>query len=239
MIESEFRSWLDCTWKELLETEGANYLLPGQVAEGLRLREEARLATWTLITQLKKAEVVEASAEVGTLPTVPLRQDCQVGGRIDLIARTEDGRTAVIDLKYGGKKNKIAELKNNTALQLAIYSQLVKQDGGKLPDAAYFILRSSEFLAPDHHFFKEATTPPPQDSLPDLETTWSEFLDVLRWREHQLADGWIEVPLPGTTPSEEESGFPSSEPPHPDWKLNDDTPRYDSYHFLIGTEVQS
>jgi RecB family exonuclease len=238
MAKSEFRSWLKQIWKELLKTEGANYLLPGQ-EEGRSLREEAQLATWIFITQLKKAGVVEALAEVGNLPTVPLRPGCQVGGRIDLIARTQDGHTAVIDLKYGQKKNKMDDLKNNTALQLAIYSQLVNQDEGTWPAAAYFILRSRELLAPDSNFFKEATTPAPQDSLPDLETTWSEFLDVLAWREKQLADGWLEVPLKGAAPIHEDAERPSSDPPHANWKSNEDAPRYDPYHFLIGTEDQS
>ena len=106
------------------------------------------------------------------------------------------------------------DLKNNTALQLAIYSQLVNQDEGTWPAAAYFILRSRELLAPDSNFFKGATTPAPQDSLPDLETTWSEFLDVLAWREKQLADGWLEVPLKGAAPIHEDAERPSSDPPH-------------------------
>lgn len=239
LSKPEFDTWLNATWLDILKGEGANFLLPGGQIERQRLLEQSRLATWSLLEHLRNAGVTEAIAEDDTLMPVDLIEGARIGGRVDLIARTHDDRIAVIDLKYGQKKNKEAELKSNTALQLAVYSQMVKQRDGSLPAAAYFILLSNDLLAQDSSFFNKASVQATSENPPDMESTWLEFLDVLKWRRQQIADGWLEVPIEGTSPSDEEDGLPSSIPPHPRWKPDEMAKRYDSYQFLAGLEEPS
>ncbi|GDY23537.1 hypothetical protein LBMAG56_48840 [Verrucomicrobiota bacterium] len=233
LAEADFGSWLETIWGELLRTEGANYLLPGGITEGRRLYEEARRSTWGLIVHLRKAGVVNAVADL-SMPRAPLG-DVAIKGVIDLLAVTTTGRAAVVDLKYGRGKAKRDELSNNTALQLAVYSHLVKaRNGGGWPATAYFILRSNELLAQDASFFPHATIVKCNHGSPGPESTWKEFLDVWRWRRNLLEEGWIEVPVDGTSPTEGDDAMPASAPPHEEWRPDESAPRYDDYRFLTG-----
>lgn len=152
-----------------------------------------------------------------------------------MLAVTTTGRAAVVDLKYGRGKAKRDELSNNTALQLAVYSHLVKaRNGGGWPATAYFILRSNELLAQDASFFPHATIVKCNHGSPGPESTWKEFLDVWRWRRNLLEEGWIEVPVDGTSPTEGDDAMPASAPPHEEWRPDRSAPRYDDYRFLTG-----
>jgi hypothetical protein len=235
VAEADFGSWLETTWSGLLRTEGANYLLPGGITEGRRLYEEARRSTWGLIVHLRKAGVVKAVADL-SMPPAPLG-DLAIKGVIDLLVVTTTGRSAVVDLKYGGGKLKREELSNNTALQLAVYSHLEKaRNSGGWPATAYFILRSNELLAQDASFFPHATIVKCNHGSPGPESTWKEFLDVWRWRRNLLEEGWIEVPIEGTSPTEGDDGIPASAPPHEEWRPDESATRYDDYRFLTGWE---
>ena len=97
--------------------------MPGGITEGRRLYEEARRSTWGLIVHLRKAGVVNAVADL-SMPSA-LLGDVAIQGIIDLLTVTANGRSAVVDLKYGGGKAKREELVTNTALQLAVYSRLL------------------------------------------------------------------------------------------------------------------
>lgn len=233
VAEADFGSWLDTTWDKLLRTEGANYLMPGGITEGRRLYEEARRSTWGLIVHLRKAGVVKAVADL-SMPSAPLG-DVAIQGIIDLLTVTATGRSAVVDLKYGGGKAKREELTNNAALQLAVYSHLEKaRTGGGWPAIAYFILRNNELLAQDTSFFPNAAIVKCKHTSPGPESTWQEFLDVWQWRRTLLDDGWIEVPVDGTSPTDGDDGLPASTPPHGPWRPDESALRYDDYRFLTG-----
>lgn len=235
VAEADFGSWLDTTWNKLLRTEGANYLMPGGITEGRRLYEEARRSTWGLIVHLRKAGVVNAVADL-SMPSA-LLGDVAIQGIIDLLTVTANGRSAVVDLKYGGGKAKREELVTNTALQLAVYSHLQKaRTGGEWPAIAYFILRNNELLAQDASFFPNAAIVKCKHISPGPESTWQEFLDVWQWRRTLLDNGWIEVPVDGTSPTAGDVGFPASTPPHEPWRPDESALRYDDYCFLTGWE---
>jgi hypothetical protein len=125
--------WLEKEWQNLLPMEGANLRLPGYkvIAEGLL--DEGKRAIWVLIEHLRVAGVTKTSANVQTLE-IPF-----VGGNIfgflDLLVENASGQKAVIDLKYGGFKQKSQELSDNLHLQLAVYARLVDQ-GSVWPEAA-------------------------------------------------------------------------------------------------------
>ncbi len=234
--EPQFESWLEALWHKILETEGANYLLPGSLTEGRRLLEVARNATWRLIGHLRIADVASAEADVHMKPIA--MGDTTISGIIDLLAKNRQGHSAVMDLKYGQGKAKYSELANNTALQLAVYSQMVREQngGGKWPANAYFILRSSELLAQDSTFFPDAKLVKPNTDSSGPDSTWHDFLDVWRWRRGQLDTGWIEIPVKGTAPTDGDALCPSSAPPHDKWRADENAVRYDDYKFLTGWE---
>ena len=150
---SQMDLWLEKEWQKLLPMEGANLRLPGYkvIAEGLL--DEGKRAIWVLIEHLRVAGVTKTSANVQTLE-IPF-----VGGNIygflDLLVENASGQKAVIDLKYGGFKQKSQELVDNLHLQLAVYARLVDQ-GSPWPEAAFLILGKRALLAQQRNFFPDA-----------------------------------------------------------------------------------
>ena len=99
--------------------------LPGYkvIAEGLL--DEGKRAMWVLIEHLRVAGVTKTSANVQTLQ-IPFAGG-NIYGFLDLLVENASGQKAVIDLKYGGFKQKSQELSDNLHLQLAVYARLVDQ----------------------------------------------------------------------------------------------------------------
>jgi len=233
---SEFDRWLDSIWPQLLQTEGANFLMPGCQTDGQRLLGDARRAIWDLVGHMKRADAVSAEADVRMEP-VPF-ESTMLGGIIDLNIINRHGKTAVVDLKFGQGKPKRKELETNTALQLAAYGKLVSEtSGGAWPAVAYYILRSGSFLAQDQTFFPDAVAVMCSSASPGPEAMWSDFLEVWRWRRKQLDSGWVEIPTTGTDPTDGTTGCPSSLPPIDAWTSDPSAPRYDDFKFLTGWEI--
>jgi RecB family exonuclease len=237
--QEKFNDWLRATWQLLLDRQGANLLMPGAISEGRRLLLEAERAIWQLIHHLRMAQIHEITAEqhMKELDVGDLR----ISGYIDLWMKDSAGRLAVLDLKYGGKGTREKELKKNTALQLAVYSVLLKtqENATNWPHMAYYILRSSDLLAQNREFFGEARTIACDHAQPGPETTWSEFLQIRHWRRQQLDLGWIEFPLHAT---EAEIDNPrASIPPAPceGWEADPEETQYHDFQYLTGWEVQS
>lgn len=76
--EEVFDQWVRHRWLELLETEGANLLLPGMLSEGESLRLEAQRALWSLLGHLRDAGVEQAEADKRPA-TAPFLCGSQVG----------------------------------------------------------------------------------------------------------------------------------------------------------------
>jgi hypothetical protein len=232
----EFNCWLESIWPRLLETEGSNFLMPGSQTGGQRLLEDARRAIWDLVGHMKNAHAVSAEADV-RMETIPF-EGTMLGGIIDLKITNRQGKTAVVDLKFGQAKPKRKELETNTALQLAAYGKLVSEkSGGVWPAVAYYILRSGSFLAQDQAFFPDAVPITCSSASPGPEAMWGAFLDVWRWRRKQLDSGWIEVPVEGTDETDGTTDCPSSAPPLAEWTTDPSAPRYDDFEFLTGWEA--
>jgi len=232
----EFNCWLESIWPRLLETEGANFLMPGSQTGGQRLLEDARRAIWDLVGHMKKAQAVSAEADVHMEP-IPF-EGTMLGGIIDLKMTNRQGKTAVVDLKFGQAKPKRKELETHTALQLAAYGKLVSEkSGGVWPAVAYYILRSGSLLAQDQTFFPDAVPITCSSASPGPEAMWGAFLDVWHWRRKQLDEGWIEVPVEGTDATDGTSACPSSVPPLAEWTSDPTVIRYDDFKFLTGWEA--
>jgi len=232
----EFNCWLESIWPRLLETEGANFLMPGSQTGGQRLLGDALLSILDLVRHMKEADAVSAEADVHMEP-IPF-EGTMLGGIIDLKMTNRQGKTAVVDLKFRQAKPKRKELATNTALQLAAYGKLVSEkSGGVWPAVAYYILRSRSLLAQDLTFFLHPLLIKCSSASPGSEAMWSAFLDVWRWRRKQLDSGWIEVPIEGTDATDGTSGCPSSVPPLAEWTSDPSAPRYDDFKSLTGWEA--
>jgi hypothetical protein len=225
--------WLEKEWQNLLQMEGANLRLPGYkvVAEGLL--DEGKRAIWVLIEHLRVAGVTKTSANVKTLE-IPF-----VGGNIfgflDLLVENASGQKAVIDLKYGGFKQKSQELSDNLHLQLAVYARLVDQ-GSPWPEAAFLILGRRALLAQQRNFFLDADIVSSKLSPSGLQACWNEFEELWKWRRDLLNQGWIECAVTGSDRANGSGLMPNSTSPIPRWPLERHTDPYNDFDALTGWE---
>jgi PD-(D/E)XK nuclease superfamily len=229
---SQMDLWLEKEWQKLLRMEGANLPLPGYkvIAEGLL--DEGKRAIWVLIEHLRAAGVTKTSANVQTLE-VPF-----VGGNIfgflDLLVENASGQKAVIDLKYGGFKQKSQELSDNLHLQLAVYARLIDQ-GSPWPEAAFLILGKRALLAQQRNFFPGADIVSSKLSPSGLQACWNEFEELWKWRRDLLDQGWIECAVFGSDGATG-SVLPNSPSPIQRWQLENYTDPYNDLGALTGWE---
>jgi RecB family exonuclease len=196
-----FKAWrrpetdrkVDEAMEQLLAEEGAVLLLPGREAERTSLARKAREAVWTMVGHVRdngwRVSGTEFQVE-GKL------KDQAIQGKIDLLLEKEDGTLAVVDMKWGGRKYRRTELAENRALQLTIYTRMLKKKG-ETPHCGYFILSDAVILASDNEAFRNAyVISPPDGETP--ETLWRCVEKTWEWRRSQFARGVIEVPVEGT-----------------------------------------
>jgi ATP-dependent helicase/DNAse subunit B len=196
-----FKAWrrpetdrkVDEAMERLLAEEGAVLLLPGREAERTSLARKAREAVWTMVGHVRdngwRVSGTEFQVE-GKL------KDQAIQGKIDLLLEKEDGTLAVVDMKWGGRKYRRTELAENRALQLTIYTRMLKKKG-ETPHCGYFILSDAVILASDNEAFRNAyVISPPDGETP--ETLWRCVEKTWEWRRSQFARGVIEVPVEGT-----------------------------------------
>jgi hypothetical protein len=225
--EPHLHQYLTDIFPKLLASQAAHYLTLGNEAALTRLLHSAQESLWHLIEILRESAVIEVTLEQAIAP-VPFIGG-QIGGRIDLIARRVDGKTAVIDLKHGGKTNRTDELRDNRHLQLATYGHLMRQSQNLEPATAYFILSNGgTLLTRNASFFPNNIPSLPKRDTPtsDWQECWQEFEKIYQWRRRQLDQGRIEVPVAGT-----EADDP---PPIERWAPPRDGNPYSDYLNLTG-----
>lgn len=229
--QAEIERWVGDEWLRLLPAEAANLLLPGNRAAADRVLENAKRAIWALIMHLRAASVVKTSAKL-----CPQRAQFIGGalhGFIDLLVENSAGSSAVIDMKYGGLKQRREELENNRQLQLAVYGYLVAQSG-KWPESAFFILTSRTLLAQTDRFFPEADLVRPTSAAAGLKTCWQEFETVWNWRRTLLDRGWVELTLAGAKAGDGTGPESNASPPIAGWEASGDADRFNQFDVITG-----
>ena len=231
----EVNQWLEAAWQKLLPAEGANLLLPGYRAVADTLFAEAKRAIWWLIEHLRAASITKATVNVSP-PKLPFIGG-KLGGYIDLVVESVAGRSGIIDIKYSGYRRKRAELANNLQLQLAIYGCLVAQRGA-WPESAFFILTRRSLLTQNRNFFPSAEIVASKLPQLGLKACWREFEEVWRWRRGLLEQGWIELTIAATQPTDGTGPEPNSSPPIDRWQAKDED-RFNDFDALTGWEEKA
>lgn len=224
--------WLEGRWQPLLEQEGATLLLPGKVADAAALLASGKMALWELIQQMRAAKVINARSNI-SLTAAPFHNS-QLEGIVDLLVENREGRQAVLDLKFGGLRIREKELRENRALQLAVYGCLLNQQHKAWPAAGFYILTLRRLIAQDDSYFSRARVISPESPPGGLKRCWSDFQKIWRWRRQQLEVGWIEITADGTDPADGPPDAPESVPPLPHWQATEDHAKYNEYDALTG-----
>lgn len=227
----QLNAWLEKQWQGLLQQEGAIFLLPGRVADGVALLDAGQNALWELLEQLRRARVTEARSNVA--PGAAPFFGGELEGFIDLVVETQSARVGVIDLKLGGREVREKELAENRPLQLAVYGYLLGGKQGNWPEAAFFILGPRRLLAQSNGYFPGAWLSAPTATAFGLANCWEDAERVWRWRRKQLDAGWVEVTADGTTP---EDSPPEVLDPAPlaYWQATEAHAKYNDYDALTG-----
>jgi RecB family exonuclease len=224
--------WLEKKWPTLLAQEGTNLLLPGKIADAAALLAAGKMALWELLRQLRSAEVTVANSNV-PLAAVTF-QGAKIAGFVDLLVKNNSGKSAVIDLKFGGRETRELELRQNRQLQLAVYGYLLNQQSGGWPATAFYILTRRSLIAQNQDYFPEAKTILPDSSPGGLQLCWSDFEKVWNWRRQQFDAGWIEVTVAGTEAGDRAPDAPDGIPPLAHWQATEDHAKYNDFNALTG-----
>jgi RecB family exonuclease len=175
----------------LLPTEGATLLLAGAAFERSQLVPQLVKAMRELRFYLVDSgwriaaveEAVETASALGTL-----------NGRIDVRLENDEGKQAVLDLKWGAS-SKVKLLEGGRAVQLAAYVHALHQketNGPKrsVPPAAYFTLSGGKVLTADSRMGLRE-----DDTLEGatLDETWRRVEKTARAVQESLRGGKIYV----------------------------------------------
>jgi len=222
----QIQRWLNDKIPTLLEQEGAVLLGAGRTREREAFTQTADRALLALIGALKEAKVKTVAVES--------RESGKfIGGNltgyIDMLLADANGREIVLDVKWGGYKYRMADLKNNMHLQLAVYAHLRKQAAKSFqwPPQAYFVIEDTQILAHDNGAFPKAVLYP-ADNGETTQDLWKRFEATWKWRRAQLDKGLIEVTVEGTEPDD------NSEPPENGLEPEGDYSRFNEYPVLTG-----
>jgi PD-(D/E)XK nuclease superfamily len=187
---SDVHAWVDTKAGELLEKEGATFLLYGQEPERRAFLQKIRQAAWSLIELIRTNGWSVAATEQtleGTFCGLPIK------GKADLVLQRGDEQ-AIIDLKWTGLTRRKALIANEEDLQLVLYAHLLPPVPA-WPHTGYFIIERGQLLARNTAAFREAVV---SGNTPDThDVVCQRILDrmhkTFEWRLQQLQDGCLEV----------------------------------------------
>lgn len=173
--------------EDLLVSEAAPLLLPGNATDLARARIQIPRAMEQLARQLSRA----ALTVVGTEVEIPANKDVlpavEVHGRMDMLLAAPSGASVVLDMKWTGTdRYRRAELVEGRPAQLATYVRLARS--GVPATAAYYMLAQSRILAADPWPFGDSYV-----SGSDLAATWREAAFGWETSWKQIDGGFIEA----------------------------------------------
>jgi RecB family exonuclease len=160
---------------EMMPKLAASFLLPGAEAQHGTFRYQMLQGARALMDILSlSGATVRSHEEDFELDTPELK----LRGRADLVLQDPD---VVVDYKWG-RGSREDELRDGTALQLAVYAKLVAGGDAEWPAVAYFILSKQDAYTNDGEALKGAT----HVQGPALDVTWSALLGAVRERRDEL-----------------------------------------------------
>ena len=198
--EAAVATWLEERLPAAIEANALPLAAPGRRADRLAFATRLTTALTRLLEHLASAGVEEVRSE-STLAAV--QDGLTLEGTLDLLGRRADGHWVIVDLKWGGEAQRIAELREGRYLQLAVYDRLADDlSPGGVADLAYFILQSATLLATSQRCFPHARVVAPDDPALTPALVWQRLRGTLAWRQAQLAAGQVEVTTNGAEPTE-------------------------------------
>ncbi len=171
---------------ERLSLDAAPLAHPAKYRERQSLRNELSHATRVLVDMLVSGGYRIKGIEVDVEGRVFGKT---ISGRMDCLAAKEDGREAIIDFKYSGKKYEQL-MKEGRAVQLATYAHGRSTQIGRMPAVAYMLLSEGLILTPSVDPVCDAGKSSAVIG-PSIREVWKRFERALIEAEAWLVDGNI------------------------------------------------
>lgn len=181
--DDRFAERVTAVLEHLIATEGATLLLPGGAFERTQLTGQIARAMRELRRYLDSSGFRIAGVEEA------IKVDSALGeltGRLDVRLVDANGKSAVLDLKWGASSYRAA-LETGRAVQLAIYARALRQ-GGELPPAGYFAIGKGKVLTTDLRMKVENTL-----EGATLDETWNRIERTAVAIKKTLGDGKIHI----------------------------------------------
>jgi hypothetical protein len=222
--ETDVLAWFEGVFPQLIEEEGAVMLMQGRRSDLETFRYHTRRSLLGLLAHFKSAGVKRVESEREFNGIYP---GGQILGYADLVTINAQGKSAIVDMKWGGTKKYSTKLAENSHLQLGIYAELFRQQTGTWPDLGYYILVESKLLTQHKNYFPQSNTisSKSEESTPHL---WERFKVSYTWRGDMLKQGLVEVALDRIEATDQ------STPPDEGLKMETLNPNYNDYTNLAG-----
>src|SRR5699024_3031983 len=143
------------TFDRFVPRFASELLLPGQKARLGTIRPTVLASLTSLFTALANRGITLTGAEADFTHTWELTvggapKSVELGGMRDLEGAFDDGRPAIIDLKWSNSGKRFRTMiDDGEAVQLSVYSHTAEADGGGNPLTAYFLLKQGRFVCTD------------------------------------------------------------------------------------------
>lgn len=229
MLDSGYDAWFFEAFEALVEEEGAILRMQGRRADLEGFRSRLHHSLKTLRDQVTRAGMVKVVPEQGLAGRFP---GGDLAGSADLVMHNGRGQLTIVDMKWSGIKKFPEKLRQNRHLQLAIYAELLRQETGKWPSVAYFVLDCARFFTPDAQAFPDAEVISSEDDE-NTAQLWLRFVETWRWRVSQVEAGRFEVALDSISATEE------SAPPEKAMGMETMNEAYNDYRTLAGWGSQA
>lgn len=171
----------------LIDEMASPLRLPGAAANLARALSRMPTAIEVLAGSLIKLNATVIGAEIERETSDALAQGLNLKGRVDLLVGIDDGKPAVIDMKWSkSDKYRREDIQAGHAVQLAVYGRILGTAEAPAP-GAYFMLSQARLLPAGDNVFGAA----PGEGAPSLATVWSNVSSTWKARMDQLGLGEV------------------------------------------------
>lgn len=229
MSDAGFDAWFTGAFETLVDHEGASLRGFGKGADLEGFRYRVREALRVLRTHVRDAGI---DAVVPEQLLAGRFVEGAVKGKADLVMTNAHDQQVIVDMKWSGQKKYREKLAAGRHLQLVIYAELLRQQTGRWPELAYYILKEAQLLAASDQVFTRAEVVMPINEA-NIAELWQCFVATWRWRMEQVRTGQFELVLDSLAATE------ASQPPEAAMDLETLNPAYNDYLKLAGWEPQA
>ena len=180
--EDDAAQLVEQAFDERLPLDAAPLAQPEKRVESLRLKNELVKATRLFVRTLTAGGYQSVKIED---PVEGSAFGKELRGSIDCLASADDGREAVVDFKYAGRKKFYDMIANGKSVQLATYAFSKRGASGTFPAVAYLVLSDGTIYTPTGSPLAGVPTAELVDG-PSTEDVWNKFSTAIA-----NAESWL------------------------------------------------